>query len=136
MKKQLILIAIGGTIAMVLVRLFTRKWRAEQKAMDEELNKQLEQMAKEMVEEASRHEIEMAKIEEEGKRYREELDLKFREDILELEEKVSNMQLNFELPEFVLKYRDKNGDVHTIGSHDKEGFKNMMRDRSNTLIFD
>lgn len=124
----LIRAGIGAGIGAVIVRLITRNWRKEQKEQEEQ-DKRMWRMN------FLRHEEAMKEIREEGERAVKEAHEKATREMERLRADYCERCKNLNLEPFLLKYRDKDGNIHEIDIEDEENFKKVMSNRENRLIF-
>lgn len=140
--RKFICMLIGSVFAGIILCPIAKRIRAEQEEEEERRAYMVEQMEKEAMEEEQRHMKAMEDIEKKGEQELREMDEKFQEDMNKLIAIVEKEIWNYKvgntgdlLIHCMMKYRDKNGVIHEFDAADPKQFREVMKDRSNTLIF-
>ena len=119
--------------------------RAEEKAAEEELLKKVDEMMKESLDEERRHMMNMEDIKRKREQELEEHKAKNEEDMKKLIERFAKLCQDYnatatpDVPytvQLIRKYKDKNGEIHEFDAADRKQFAEVMKEKTNTLIFD
>jgi len=142
MNKKIIWIIIGFVISGVVLYPLKKKIQEESKRQEEEAMKMVNEMAKQAMDEERRHMMAMQDIERKGEQERQKANEAFREDMNELVKKVGTSMADYnaatakDVFHCIMKYKDMNGVIHKFDAADPKQFMEVMKDRTNILIFD